>query len=46
MDNKITRRSFLGFFLVSGFVSLFFKKFRTPKKEKQALYWRKKHDNA
>lgn len=38
---KITRREFLGFFILGGFLSIFFKKIKSEKKLKKAMFWRK-----
>jgi hypothetical protein len=43
MENNISRRSFLGFALVGGFISFLFRKFKTDKK-KEAMFWRKRDE--
>jgi len=38
----MTRRSFIGFFLAGGVVSLITKKLKPQQTDKKALFWRKK----
>jgi hypothetical protein len=40
MNSKLTRRSFLSFFLINGIISFFSKK-AIAGPAKKALYWRK-----
>ncbi len=44
METTLTRRSFLGFFLIGGFISLFRRKAKAGPKEKKALFWRRKDE--
>jgi len=44
MENKLTRRSFLGFFLISGLISTITKKLKTNPQEKKAMFWRPKNE--
>ena len=44
METKLTRKTFLEFFLLGGFISLFKKKVSAAPKEKEALFWRKKSE--
>jgi len=44
MSIKLTRRSFLGFFLIGGLVGMFRKKAAPAAPPKKAMFWRKKHE--
>ena len=44
MEIKITRRSFIGFIMISGFISTVVKKLRPTPQDKKAMFWRKKDD--
>lgn len=44
MENTMTRRSFISFVLLGGFVGFFFKKFKTGKADKKAMFWRKRNE--
>jgi len=42
MEKTITRRAFVEFFLLGGFIGLFLKKVRIGNRDKKAMFWRKR----
>jgi len=40
METKLTRRSFLGFFLIGGLFSMLAKRFGPKSGDRVALFWR------